>query len=238
MNDSLDTFYKKVENTSKLIEKHNIPGFVVGLSGTDSILSFMICYHAIKIQPNQNVKLIGVHYQPVLEEDRWFIEEIIPFFNRYDEDIVIEVPLVSPRINSYDMWSNLIRRSLDEKLLVVSSKNLTEQYLGTYSNAMRMASFEPISDIYKSEVISLCRELTIPKVAIEKSMMPDCACGRDQLQALFPELTDEIIKFRKGIHKTTQRLEKFDPYWVEQVEKFVDETHEKYNYKNEIPYKV
>ncbi len=222
-----------------------VPGFIMGLSGTDSIVAFMLCYGALQERDMLFPKrLKGIHYVNAMRgSTSWFQKEAIPWLREKCPHADIEV--AQPMGGNYDpqRWSDLIMRSLYElefdystigwpfqgmkplpegrNYWVANTINATEWELGSYSNATRLASISPIRSIWKSEVLEICQELGVPQIAIDNARLPDCLCGRAELAAANIELIDDILRMRLD---PTQH----DPELLKQLFSFIAD-EKKYN---------
>ena len=72
---------------TNLIVRHNAPGFLIGLSGTDSLVTFLAAGKAFEKVGRPN-RVLGVHFapsedflydHPEAETHLWFREEVIPW---------------------------------------------------------------------------------------------------------------------------------------------------------------
>ena len=122
-------------------------------------------------------------------------EKIIPiyFSNLFNHDInlrcghwfdsiseVIRVPLRDSEVARYSYLCDLAK---GHNAWIASSRNATEQYLGTYSTASRVCTYYPILNVFKTEVITACNMLGIPDEIINSSRKADPNCGRPQEMA-------------------------------------------------------
>ena len=95
-------------------------------------------------------------------------------------------------------WTNLLRASKHYQGWLVGSRNRTEETLGTYSMASRLATFLPIVNVWKSDVMELCAALGVPQDVIDSSRRADPDCGRPQEMAEIPlETIDAYLKGSK-----------------------------------------
>lgn len=236
MGDAPKKFYNTVKRLAAKIEisQTPVPGFIMGLSGTDSIVAFMICYEALELT-GRGDRMYGVHY--VRQGDKqqgWFIREIIPFLQMVCPKARIEVAVPLGGNRDQQRWADLSLRSLNEVIWdevtplepgknywVVNTINATEWELGSYSNSSRLASLSPIRSIWKSEVLEICSALEVPSIALEYARLPDCLCGRAELAASNIELIDDILRMRLDPTK-------HDPELLKQLFSFIAE-EKKYN---------
>jgi hypothetical protein len=186
------------------ISQTPIPGLITGLSGTDSVLAFLIGYEALS-HYGLSSRLLGINYVDHHKRTGWFEGNVIPWLKERcpDSNIRVEVPLGGNQ--DQQRWADLHLRALREvedgkpgKNLaegywVLGSINATEKALGTYSVFADTASIQPIQTLYKGSVLKICQELGVPQGLIDRSRIPDCLCGRDELAAKNIEVIDAIL---------------------------------------------
>ena len=227
-----------------------VPGFILGLSGTDSILTFILLYKAMKNHGLEN-RLWGIHYvSGMRKKPDWFESNIIPWLkeNYPEARVSVEIPIGGNQ--DQQRWADLHLRALNtitydgnggtqairahnqgENYWVAGCTNATERALGTYSIMAKSVSMDPIASMYKSEVIDVCRELGVPEIAIEMSETPDCFCGRAEIAAKNIKLVDEIISFKLDPLK-------YPPELLAEVYAYVQETKKANDFKNRTPFNV
>ena len=166
-----------------------VTGFVVGVSGTDSIVTLALLHEVAK---SHSFNIIGVHYtisgtSTLAKHGREWLGSAFPnvemrynYCDRTDDD--------------YIYWGRLHQIAASDRYWTVSTMNATEKYLGTYNVMHKSASISPISSLYKSEVIEISRDIGVPEAIIKSSMAPDCACGRDEFAAENITLIDDVIR--------------------------------------------
>ena len=226
-----------------------VPGFILGLSGTDSILTFILMCESAKHFDMIN-RVYGIHY--VNEQRRkktWFEEQIIPWLKEKYPEARLEVQ--TPLGGNYDQqrWADLHLRSLNEIIVngsgdkkiaalaqgenywVVGCINATEKILGKYSILSKSVSMEPIQSLYKSEVLEICKEYGVPEIALEMSQLPDCLCGREEIAAQNLKLIDDIITFKLDMEKYPKEL-------INEVYQYINETKASNNFKNRTPFSI
>lgn len=226
-----------------------VPGFIVGLSGTDSIITFILLCEAARKHKMIN-RVCGIHY--VFQQRKkptWFEANIIPWLKeKYPEaQILVETPLGG----NYDQmrWADLhlralnsiqyngagecVVRALDEgkTYWVAGCINATEKYLGKYSMLSNAVSLHPILSFYKSEIMALCEEFQVPDIAMEMARIPDCFCGREEIAANNIEMIDEIITHKLDVLD-------YDEGTVNEVMKYIRETKKANDFKNRAPFNV
>ncbi len=236
-----------------------VPGFIMGLSGTDSILTFCLLYDACQAMGIPD-RLRGIHYVSSLgdvrDEARWFVKHIFPWLKQRCSNayLQIEVPLGGNQ--DQQRWADLHLRSLNavgrdgEKTLVAplnnaltptggedrgfnywvaGTINATEMYLGTYSVLATAVSIQPLQKVYKTAVLEMCRELGVPEIALEYSRQPDCWCGRDEIAAENIELIDAIIAMKVVPGD-------HDPELLNTLYAYIRDTKRDNDFKTRIPY--
>lgn len=202
--------------TDRLIKKMElsqtpVPGFIMGLSGTDSITAFEICYRALAHFGKED-RLMGVHYVTgQRHKPAWFERDIIPWMReRYPKAVAVAVEPLGGN-QDQQRWADLHLRALNQlehrdgvlsthllgegkNFWTVGTINATEMYLGKYSILANSTSVQAIRSMWKTEVMLACGEIGVPEIAIETARIPDCFCGRDELAAQNIELIDLIIR--------------------------------------------
>lgn len=256
--DSLDKFNNVVAWCSDVLIENDCRGLIIGLSGTDSILAFIICAEVLKRQ-GKLARLQGVHFgkQPPDENSdtfrravqispdfMWFQLIIIPWLReRYPEaDITINDELVFN--DDYERWSKLIRMAIRgadareampiDHAWVVGTRNATEEYLGTYSNISSAVSIQPIVGFWKSEILELCKHFGVPDVATRYSRQVDCDCGRFDLAADHIEEIDLLIRARLGEYVEQLSLA---ANLISRLNDFIDDQLKAGAFKKNIPYR-
>ncbi len=222
-----------------------VPGFIMGLSGTDSVLAFLMCYEALE-RVGKAHRLLGVHYvSEGHREPSWFQKGVINWLcDRCPEaTVVVTTPLGGNR--DPQRWADIQLRALNkvegtsvqpytriaDTYWVVGTINATEKALGRYSLMASAVSVQPLMTLYKSDIIHFCHEFGVPMIAIEKSRLPDCACGRDELAADNIELIDDILRFK--VDPT-----RHNPELLEKLYTYIRQSQEDYGFKQRIPYVI
>lgn len=249
MSVKFDTLIDRLSQKVRL-SANPVPGFILGLSGTDSLLAFILFNEVAKNHPYLANRIYGIHY---VNENRkkpsWFEESIIPWLKETYPDSRIEVH--TPLGGNYDQqrWADLHLRALNEIVVngfgekkvkslepgmnfwVSGCTNATEKALGKYSMLSSSVSIQPIQTFYKSEVLDLCKEYNVPEIALEMSQIPDCFCGREEIAAHNVRLIDDIITYRLDPSK-------YDPALLAEVYSYVQETKRANDFKNRTPFNV
>lgn len=232
-----------------IVVSRKAPGLLVGLSGTDSIVAFLAAYKALEKAGKQS-RLMGVHFAP--SEDfiydtpgaeiyLWFCNEVVPWLRAVAPYATVAVDtsidwrcdgLRWGRLADMSMVSDNGRRSIrapEDQYWVMGTRNRTEDVLRNYSNASTIASLQPIIGLFKSDILDISTELSVPQVAINMSCQADCICGRDQLGAAYVREID-IILHGQDNHKIPIGLRLT-------LEKLVRDKIDKNRFKDEIPYR-
>ena len=224
-----------------------VPGFIVGLSGTDSILGFLLVHEAAR-RMGMADRVLGVHYA---SRDRrratWFEEALVPWLRERcpEATVLVETPFGGNQ--DQQRWADLHLRALNDvsakpngdvvadplphgrNYWVVGCQNLTEQELGKYSAMSEKVSVAPLRKVWKSKVIEMCEALDVPAIAIEYSRQPDCLCGRDDLAAHNIELIDAILT-----HEV--RVRDHDPDLLDTMFAYVRDLKRDNGFKQRTPY--
>ena len=194
-------------------------GILVPVSGgTDSALAFWLCNRALP------QKTIGVFSGENLRCEEWFAE--------YGQIKKISVSQHSenPEINR---WASFLLLALRENRVLVGTRNRTEDILGSYSLASRLATSLPLVNLWKTDVLYLCHHIGVPKEIIASSGQADPFCGRPEELATIPiPLVDTFLKVKEGelpdseITKLNTDQIIFLEHWIK-----------KYGFKRNIPLK-
>lgn len=229
--------YSNLKNRLKhKIEQSATPvsGFMLGMSGTDSILTYILLTE-VSAEMGDRFSVTGIHYVADGTIDDIFIKYAIPYLNDYHDGGVIHT-VTLPRGYHYDqnMWADLHVRAvesvIDHRFWVVTTRNATEKALGTYSILANSASIAPISSLYKSEILELCEKYSVPKKIIDASRIPDCICGRDEFAADNIELIDDVL--RNNLTKD------YPADMIKKAMDYIRDTKKVNDFKNRTPYNV
>lgn len=222
-----------------------VPGFIMGLSGTDSVVAFIMCYDALKRHDKAH-RLLGINYiNGPNQRDRWFASYVIPWLQERCPEANIEVQVPMGGNHDQQRWADLHVRALnridhegrlhalDEEntYWVVGTINATEKHLGKYSVMATAVSVQPLMTLYKSDIIKICVDLGVPQIAINKSRLPDCLCGRDEKAASNIELIDDILRFNVSPSD-------HDPLLLAEMYIWVRDCINSYGFKSRIPYVI
>lgn len=220
----------KIENSVTPIK-----GFVVGLSGTDSIITYLLLAQLAKRMggdtPAFNVH--GIHYMGSDVVEDTFTKE---HMSEWLSDVGGTADVVTMVNGNYDQyrWADLHWRAVNsynaDRYWVAGTVNATEKLLGTYSIMSKSSSIDPIASLYKSEVIELCEHFEVPQKIIKSSMVPDCICGRDEFAAENIRLIDDVIRNNLSQSYSQEQIRKaFD---------YISATKNDNGFKNRTPYIV
>jgi NH3-dependent NAD+ synthetase len=148
-------------------------GVLVPVSGgSDSALCFWICCQAL---PKGSA--VAAHAGRELRCHRWF-EALGPV------RFLPEPPHgTDPEV---DRWAQMLRYARTVRGWLAGSRNRTEEVLGNYSLASRLATYFPIVGLWKSEVMELAQAVGVPDEILESSKRADPLCGRPREIADIP----------------------------------------------------
>ncbi len=159
--------------------------------GSDSALNFWFCCQTFgkKIGIGGG-KVVGVHAGKNLRAREWF-ESVGPI--KY-----VETP--GEYAEREEMrWARFLAMSLERRSWLVGSRNRTEDMLGTYSLASRLATYLPLVNVWKTEVMELCRLIGVPTEILESSSRADPDCGRPpELAEISPGKIELFLGFTVG----------------------------------------
>jgi NH3-dependent NAD+ synthetase len=240
-------FNDRVQRLSSKIEmsKTPVPGFILGLSGTDSIIAFLICYEALK-QHGLAHRLYGVHYAKNWDAS-WFAKSVMFWLHERCPEAFLETAIPLGGNQDQQRWADLHLRALntfglpinanvrpkardpEDTYWIAGTINATEYMLGRYSVLADTASVQPLRTLFKSDILDLCIEMKVPDIAMEYAQIPDCICGRDELAANNIRVIDDILRFRLD---PTQH----DPELLQKLYEYIAESKRSYDFKQHIPY--
>ncbi len=173
---SVDEICQWIEENAP--EKHDLLVPVSG--GTDSALVLWLCQKAV---PG---RVTGVYVGGAVREEAWFTA-IAPI-----RKIAIDYDGRNPEVLR---WAHFLELSLAIDSVLVGTRNRTEDTLGTFSLASRVATFLPIVGLWKSEVMGMCERIGVPAAVLESSRQADPECGRPQkLAALSFKQIDTFLQ--------------------------------------------
>lgn len=224
-----DNLIERLSNKITM-SKTPVPGFIMGLSGTDSIVTFILLYETMRLH-GQHHRLRGIHYIAPELHMGWFEAKVIPWLRERCPDADVWTSLTCDKNEDEDRWLLLTRMAHNENYWIASAVNCTEKNLGTYSIVNKSASIWPIGNVWKTDVMEYCNLLGVPKIVIDKARLPDCLCGRDELAAQNLELIDKILQ-----HKVDPT--EYEPKLLKQMIEYVKDTKDLYGFKDRTPYLV
>lgn len=250
----------------ELIEREKAPGFLVGISGTDSIVAFMVCARAFE-KLGRPDRVVGIHYglpfpptnRNAGEIDRilaaspsyrWVSRIIVPWLREQVPGSTIVVDDSIDVASDHARWAALFTKAInnapdkdvydgESALWVVGTRNATEDALGTYSNISSAVSLQPLLRLWKTEIIEICEWLGVPSIAIEHSRQADCDCGRFDLAAAHIPEIDIILQERLRPQRNTKAIElqkSLKPEVWSRLVAFVAEQVSSGGFKKRIPY--
>jgi NH3-dependent NAD+ synthetase len=264
--DAKKKFDDLVKWVADLIETEKAPGFLIGVSGTDSILAFLVCVRAFE-SLGISGRVVGVHYgSPFPPSDRspeqiakileispsyrWFPRVVMPWLQAQAQGATLIVDDGIEVTSDHARWADLYRKAINDTpstdafdaenaLWVVGTRNATEDALGTYSNISKAVSLMPLASLWKSEILEICQWLGVPTLAIEQSRQADCDCGRYDLAAAHIPEIDAILKHEGGFVVSDlieTKARLGDELWGRLVA-FVAEQKASGSFKKRIPYR-
>jgi len=189
--------------------------------GTDSALCFFICSQAAP------EKTTAVYIGADLLHSEWFesigkIQKLGLTVGKNMEGWQVEI----------ERWAMFMNLAIQENRILVGSRNRTEQILGTYSMASRVAWMYPIIGLWKHDVLRLCEYIGVPQVIIASSSQADPACGRPEELAQIPhELVDAFAQNRidrKPLKTNTLATDQ---------EAYLEKIYSRNDFKHALPYK-
>lgn len=231
---AVNKFEKLKERLTQKVRMSATPvkGFILGMSGTDSIVTYILLAEVAK---TEGFHVLGCHYGQNIGQKTLYHRTGQCWLNeRYPDDYTISwtVNIPTPFEHQF-LIADLHRRAISnpqERLWVASTVNATEKALSTYSILEKSASIAPITSLYKSEVLEICEHFGVPQELIDASKTPDCLCGRDEFAAENIQLIDDVLR-----RKLTR------DYSSEDIKKAYDYINMKIadnDFKNRTPYTI
>jgi len=233
------------------MSQSTVPGFIVGLSGTDSIIAFEVLSRALAIAsgrfgtPN---RLMGIHYRDPAKKVGTFEQIAIPWLMKRHSAAKIEV--VHPLGGNHDpqRWADLQLRAVNivkstssydhvrardenERYWVAGTINATEHALGKHSIGANAVSIQPIRSLWKTDILQACEAIDVPKRIIDNARIPDCLCGRDEIAAQHIEVIDTILRH-------TIDVRNHDPEMLMMLMQWVSDQKRNNGFRQRIPYIV
>jgi NH3-dependent NAD+ synthetase len=161
-------------------------GVLVPISGgSDSALCFWLCTKALP--PG---RAIAAYAGTDLRCREWF-EQLGPVR-------LLPQPLPREHVEAH-RWALMLTVALSVRGWLVGTRNRTEDVLGTFSLASRVATYLPLVGLWKSEVMELAEAVGVPREILQSSRRADPSCGRPQEMADIPFATvDLFLQVRVG----------------------------------------
>lgn len=197
MDPRLDTIIDWIRQTTDVAGGR---GALVPVSGgSDSALCFWLCARALP-----RGRAIAAYVGRDLRCRTWF-ESLGPLHCFPDP------PPAAPIEPEALRWAMIASHSRAVRGWIVGSRNRTEDVLGTYSLAGRVATYLPLVGLWKSEVMELCATVGVPEEITRASHRADPDCGRPQTMADIPFAeVDLFLSVRTG-ERPESDLAKLDP---------------------------
>ena len=221
--DPAATFDSIVGWIAEKSQKEQAPGLIVGLSGTDSILTYLACAKAFEWLGKPE-KVLGLNFEHSSHDGyagqgrpvtclqstfNWVAHDVFPWLREKAPLAKLEIDNTIPHSDDNKRWGHLFSRAVVETDLrqglnhqhyfPVGTRNATEDAIGAYTQISKAVSMLPIVGLYKSEVLEVCEFLGVPQIAIEKSREIDCDCGRFEVQANHIRELDLYLMSKRGI---------------------------------------
>lgn len=229
-----------------------VPGFILGVSGTDSLAALDILVQAVCLS-GQKIPIHAVHYvtstRAVARSDSFRNAGVPWIMERYWHAVKTTVAKPWGCNQDPQRWADLHLRALNsfgaededghsvrtlpegKNFWVSGTMNATEWELGTYSMLSTAVSLQPIRSLWKTEVLQLCADIGVPQCVMEAARIPDCWCGRDEIAAENIELVDKILQHRVDPREVSAEL-------LAAVMQWVGETKRANAFKRRVPFVV
>ncbi len=184
------------------IKRHCAPakGLLIPISGSDSSLVFWACTQVFR------EKTLGVHIGEKLHHHDYFASRgavmLMAPVNREAAGLTM-IDADSLR------WTMVHAYAKESGFWLMGTRNRTEQTLGTYSIASRVATIQPLSGLWKTQVMELGEHAGLPKEMLAGSRRADPNCGRPKEMA---EIGLELIDFyaqmqaSRQVHRLSEKL--------------------------------
>lgn len=252
-----ETFQRVVSWIKNRAVKDKMPGIIVGVSGTDSLVVFLAAHAAFReLGRPQAVMAVNFVHPGTLQktgvscaadnDKGWFAEHIMPWLQQVAPDAAYSLDDSIPFSDDNKRWGNIFSRAIsDTELnhgmlgkyrLVAGTRNRTEAVLGTYTLLSRSPSLQPIEHLYKTQILNICEYLNVPPIAMQKSREVDCDCGRFEVQANHLDALDHYIMVQQG-DLDPAYLATMDAEVLAAVRNFYIEERENNAFREKIPYR-
>jgi hypothetical protein len=149
------------------------PGLVVSLSGTDSMLTFLLCSKALRsLKRDPQRELIGLHFRSH-RSDSYPYE----WLAQHGSVQSMEPPVAEPVETDIRRWAEVQSFAIrNGRLWMIGSRNATETHTGEYSIASNCCSVFPLATLLKTEVLNACHALGVPVKELNESLANDPEC--------------------------------------------------------------
>jgi len=208
-----------------------VPGFIVGLSGTDSLVALEVLHKGLE-RLGMPERLYCIHYVGANKRPGAFLREAMPWVRQRYPKARLEI--AEPLGGNHDpqRWADLQLRAYndidldrDARLQVAArgpgdtywvsgTVNATEHALGKHSIGANAVSLQPIRSLWKTDVMLACAAIGVPQIIIDNARLPDCLCGRDEIAAQHIELIDDILRHRIDLRAHDAELMMTLMQWV------------------------
>lgn len=180
MNPKLAKLIAWIEETAKPAR-----GLLIPISGgSDSALVFWLLNQA------WSEKTVGVYAGTDLRCRQWFE-------STGTVRLVTDIPKGDDK--EAMRWATFLSIMRREGHWLVGARNRTEDLLGTYSLASRVATYLPLAGVWKTEVMELCADIGVPSEIIDSSRQADPDCGRPvEMAEIELALIDTFLRVREG----------------------------------------
>ena len=199
--------------------------------GKENVLAIMMPYKSSNPDSLNHAKLV-VEYLGINSK----VIEITDMIDAYFKNEKDPTSLRMGNKMARERMSILYDYSSKENALVIGTSNKTEIYLG-YSTQFgdSACAFNPIGDLYKTNVWELSRYLNIPKELIEKKPSADLWEGQtdEQEMGLTYKEADQVLYRMLEENKTVEEIlnEGFDKSLVENIVRRMNRSE----YKRRMP---
>lgn len=118
---------------------------------------------------------------------------------------VITLPAPTDEDKDTARWLSFMALCRKERRWLVGTRNHSEEVFGTFSMASRLATFMPIINVWKGDVMELCKLAGVPTEITDSSRRADPDCGRPKEMAeISLEGIDRFLKVKMGQLEATQ----------------------------------
>lgn len=191
-------------------------GLLVPVSGgSDSALGFWLCAQALP----KKARAVHAQGDTPLRCRAWFDSV----------GIVLDTDTPGLYKEREEMrWARFLGIAIPRGQWLVGCRNRTEDALGTYSLASRVATYLPLVGVWKSDVMEMCAAIGVPQEILDSSRRADPDCGRPQELAEIPfEGIDAYLRWRSG--------EKIDRLLTDAQARYIERVLERNAFKQTLP---